>query len=85
MSWATIIAVYFLFWWLSLFVVLPIGVRRDDQVIEGNDRGAPARPLLKQKFLGTTCLAVVLTFVFVQAVNMGWISWESFYGVRSNL
>ena len=45
MSTTTIIAIYFLIWWLTLFAVLPWGVRSQTEsgdFTAGTDPGAPA-------------------------------------------
>ena len=45
MSTSTLIAIYFLIWWVTLFAVLPWGVRNQEEsgeVIPGTDPGAPA-------------------------------------------
>ncbi|MDO8533738.1 MAG: DUF1467 family protein [Xanthobacteraceae bacterium] len=57
------IAIYFLIWWLVLFVVLPWGVRRQDEreeVVPGSDPGAPARPLLFKKAVATTLISAAI-------------------------
>ena len=44
MSVSTVIAIYFLIWWLTLFAVLPWGVRNQEEsgeVTPGTDPGAP--------------------------------------------
>ena len=62
MSIASAIAIYFIVWWLCLFVVLPFGVRNaheaGEAVEQGNEAGAPVRPLMRQKVLATTVLAI---------------------------
>ena len=37
------LAIYFVIWWITLFMVLPFGVRRDEQIEIGNDPGAPIK------------------------------------------
>ena len=39
------IAVYFVIWWITLFMVLPFGIERDGDIEEGNDPGAPVKHL----------------------------------------
>jgi predicted secreted protein len=58
------IIVYLLIWWTALFAVLPIGTKpvEDADPEAGGWRGAPARPLLGRKLIGTTVLATVLWF-----------------------
>jgi predicted secreted protein len=58
------IAIFFITWWICLFIVLPFGVRNSyeegEAIIEGNDTGAPVKPMLARKALITTALAIVV-------------------------
>ena len=56
------LAILIIWWWISLFVMLPIGVRSlpDDVAAPGHDTGAPVAPNLKQKALWAGVSAVVL-------------------------
>ena len=63
MSVATAIAIYFLVWWVTLFAVLPWGVRNQEEageVIPGTDPGAPARHRVWSKLGWTTLVATVV-------------------------
>lgn len=60
MSWATGIMVYVVIWWIALFTVLPIGVKRVEDPGRGQDHGAPERPQLLKKAIITTLVAAVL-------------------------
>ena len=63
MSVTTAIAIYFLIWWVTLFAVLPFGVRRQDEdgaIAPGTDPGAPALPRLGWKLVWTTLVASVV-------------------------
>jgi predicted secreted protein len=63
----TAIAIYFLIWWVTLFALLPFGVRRQDEagdIAPGTDPGAPAIPRLGLKLLGTTLVAGVIFAAF---------------------
>ena len=54
------IAVYFIIWWLTLFLVLPFGVRSQAEqgdIVPGTTSSAPARPRIWRKLLITTALA----------------------------
>ena len=60
---AEAVAIYFTMWWITLFAVLPFGVRSQQEsgeVSEGTDRGAPAAPLLLRKALWTTLISLAL-------------------------
>ena len=59
MSTATTIAVFFLIWWVTLFAVLPWGIRSQQdtgEVVPGTDPGAPLVPRLGRKLLWTTLI-----------------------------
>lgn len=63
MSAITAFAVYFIIWWLTLFIVLPIGVRSQAETGEvepGTEPGAPVRSRLGWKLLANTILAGVI-------------------------
>jgi predicted secreted protein len=50
----TAFAIYFLIWWVTLFAVLPWGVRNQEEageVVPGTDPGAPATHRLGRKLL----------------------------------
>jgi len=62
----SIIAVFFVIWWLSFVAVLPIGNRSQaeaGEVVAGTDPGAPVAPHLLRKALMATALAIVMTLL----------------------
>ena len=64
MTLSTAIAIYFLIWWVTLFAILPWGVRSQTEsgdVIEGSEPGAPVMPRIAAKLMWTT---IVATLVF---------------------
>jgi len=70
MPWTTMLAIYFVMWWIVLFAVLPWGVRSQAEsgdVPEGTDPGAPAVPRLLMKALWTTIVSAVLFAAFYAA------------------
>lgn len=73
----SILAIYFIVWWVSLFAVLPWGVRSQAEsadVIPGTEPGAPVRPLLLRKVIATTVIAVLVTGLVVYLATSGVIS-----------
>ena len=63
MSWTTILAIYFVVWWVVLFAILPFGVRSQAEsgpIAPGTDPGAPAIPALGAKLAWTTVVSAVL-------------------------
>jgi predicted secreted protein len=63
MKWFFNVALYVIVWWLTLFAVLPWGVKPTTEAEPGHDRGAPVLPNLWKKALATTAIATVLWFV----------------------
>jgi predicted secreted protein len=64
MSITTIIAIYFLIWWLTLFAVLPWGIRNHEEagavLAPGADPGAPALHVMWCKLAWTTVVATLI-------------------------
>lgn len=63
MSTATAVAIFFLIWWVTLFAVLPWGVRSQQEggeVVPGTDPGAPLVPKLGRKLIWTTLVTCVV-------------------------
>lgn len=62
----SILAIYFIVWWLCLFVVLPFRVRNqvdEGEWVQGTERGAPSIARLWPKLLATTLLAAAVTAI----------------------
>jgi predicted secreted protein len=61
------IVIFIISWWLSFFVVLPIGVKGQfedgGEVIEGTEEGAPKKAMVKKKMLWATYGAVGCTIL----------------------
>lgn len=67
MNWAAIsaqVVIYFLLWFFSLFIVLPFGIRREENPELGHDPGSPANPALLKRFVATSILAFILWAIF---------------------
>ena len=67
MTFGTGFALYFLFWWLCLFAVLPFGVRsqvEDGNVEHGTEPGAPVKPKIWRKFLANSVVAGIMFAVY---------------------
>jgi predicted secreted protein len=63
MAIGTVIAIYFIIWWVVLFAVLPWGVRSQQEsgaVAPGTDPGAPAMHRIGMKLIWTTVAASVV-------------------------
>lgn len=56
-------AIYVVVWWITLFTMLPIGVRSQEEAGEitpGSERGAPVAPHLKIKAAVTTVISAII-------------------------
>ena len=73
MSVTTALAIYFILWWLTLFAVLPWGVRsqhESGEIIPGTEPGAPTLPRIAAKLVWTTIVASILfALLYVAYVN----------------
>ena len=73
MNIGTIIAIYFVTWWITLFMVLPFGVKSADEagvtVEKGHERGAPVAARLLVKAAINTVLAGIVTAGLVWAAH----------------
>lgn len=82
MNWTSALAIYFLFWVMSAFLVMPFGVRTADELgvekVPGQAESAPAnwRPMRVAIF--TTILATILFGLYYLNYVNGWITAESF-------
>ena len=74
MKFGSALAIYFVIWWITLFAVLPFGIRSaheaGEKVEEGNDAGAPVSHGLLWKAGVTTLIALALFgVVYAQLVH----------------
>ena len=73
MSIITVLAVYFIVWWICLFLVLPWRVNNQidvGEIVPGTERGAPAGIFrFWPKLLATTVLAAVLTALLLWGLS----------------
>jgi predicted secreted protein len=74
----SMIAIYFIMWWLILFTILPLGVRNAAEegveVEEGNDAGAPVAHGLVWKAALTTVVTSVVFGIFYFALVGGYLA-----------
>jgi predicted secreted protein len=77
MQLATAIAIYFIIWWVVLFMVLPWGVRSQEEggdVVSGSDPGAPVIPRLWWKLIWTTVVSGVVFAICVVVYVNRWVT-----------
>lgn len=80
MEWTSILAIYFLIWVLSAFVLLPFGVKTADEAgvakVPGQAESAPANFRAGPLLIRATIIAIIVTTAFVLNYQYGWISVE---------
>ncbi|MGI4880297.1 MAG: DUF1467 family protein [Janthinobacterium lividum] len=78
MRWYSGLVIYVLFWMLTLFAVLPFGVRTsaeaDEEEVAGQANSAPVNPMLGRKMLWTSLVSGVLFAVYYANYVNGWVT-----------
>ena len=75
MAISTAVAIYFLIWWITLFAVLPWGVRaQGEEGAAGTDPGAPVVSHLMAKLIWTTVVASVIFAVCAVVYIERWVT-----------
>jgi predicted secreted protein len=62
--WLSQAAIFLLIWFVTLFAVLPWGVRQQTDTEPGHDPGAPANPQLGRKAVITTVISLLLWSIY---------------------
>ncbi|AUX70004.1 hypothetical protein CHX26_11360 [Porphyrobacter sp. HT-58-2] len=74
----SIAAIYFLFWVMSAFVMLPFGLRTAQEtgeaIVPGQAESAPVNFRPGRIVIRATVIAAVLTALFVANYQYGWIT-----------
>ncbi len=77
MAISSIIAIYFLFFVMSAFIMLPFGIRTTEEVgaakVAGQAESAPGNFRPGKLLIRATVIAIVLTSLFVLNFEYGWI------------
>ena len=72
----SIFAVYFIVWWITLFAILPIGLRtqaEENEIVPGTVESAPAHFRAKRVILLTTLVSALIYGVWhIGSVYLGW-------------
>ena len=78
MRWQSALAIYFLFWAFSAFLVLPFGVRTSEEagmpLVPGQAESAPHGFDLKRMAIRTTMVATGLFAIFFLNYVFGWVT-----------
>ena len=63
MGWLTGLAIYFIIWWITLFMILPFGVRAPAKHAEGHEPGAPEKPRMLPKMVVNSVVAFIVWLI----------------------
>jgi predicted secreted protein len=78
MKWTSVLAIYFLIFCFSAFLLLPFGVRTHEEVgaerVPGQADSAPHRFDLIAHLLRAAVVAALLTAIYVANYEFGWIT-----------
>ena len=78
MRWQSALAIYFLFWTFSVFLVLPFGVRTaheaGSELVPGQAESAPHDFSVKKLLLRTTVVSAILFGLFFLNYLYGWVT-----------
>jgi predicted secreted protein len=84
MQTSTVIAIYFLIWWITLFAVLPFGVKSQHEgggFAEGTDPGAPVMARVWPKLMWTTIVASAIFGVLFLVYRYRLIDFDAVLGL----
>ncbi len=78
MKWTSVLAIYFLIFCFSAFLLLPFGVKTHEEVgaepVPGQAESAPYRFDLPAHLIKAGVVAVLLTALYVANYEFGWIT-----------
>ena len=60
-------------WWISFFIVLPIGVKIDKKVEKGHANSAPSNPRIMFKIMMATIITLLLLVILIYLVENGYL------------
>jgi predicted secreted protein len=82
MAYGSIVAIYFLFWCASAFVLLPFGVKTDEEAgtpkVPGQADSAPHQFDLKRHLVKAALLGAILFAIYYANWSLGWITPDAF-------
>ena len=78
MKWTSVLAIYFLVFCFSAFVLLPFGVKTNEEMgaelVPGQAESAPHKFDLPKHLTRAAIMAVLLTALYVANYQFGWIT-----------
>lgn len=74
----TIIALYFMLWWIALLIVLPFGSQKPDDAadkVAGCEPSAPKRFAARQKLISASILAAFMLALLLWGLSSQWVQY----------
>lgn len=74
---SSVLAIYFVLWWIVLFLTLPFGVHsqaESDETVAGSDPGAPVKTMMARKLIWTTVISVVIFAIGMVCYRLGYLN-----------
>jgi predicted secreted protein len=84
MAFTTVLAIYFIIWWVVLFMVLPWGAHSQHdtgEVTPGTDPGAPAVHTVWRKLFWTTVIASILFGILAAVYELDLIPYDVLWAI----
>ena len=79
MKLSTVFFIYLPLWWLTFFMILPIGVERNAEDGKGYDAGAPAKADIGKKILWNTVFSGVIMAIIVIVTDLKIVNWRALF------
>lgn len=80
MQWTSVVAIYFLVWIMTAFLMLPFGVRTAEEAgvekVPGQADSAPVNFRPRRLMIRATVIAALLTALYIANYERGWITIE---------
>jgi len=68
--------IYVIIWWVVIFTMLPIGVKKPVKVEKGHAEGAPQNPQILKKFIMTSLIAFFLWLLVFYIIKKQFFSFQ---------
>lgn len=66
--------IYVVVWWILFFIFLPIGIKKSNNLIPGQDSGAPEKTYLWKKIILVSSIALAFALLIIYLINNNIIS-----------
>jgi predicted secreted protein len=61
--------IYIVIWWISFFISLPMGVKKSNSIVPGQDSGAPEKTYLWKKIFIVSIITLIFTYLTVLIIE----------------